>query len=221
MRSALLTSADASPHLGGESPHQVPTGVGTKKPAWEADESLKSPKSPPFCARIHTLLERGDDLLSEEGDLRDFTSRALRVYPRKGGDFGDLGVDGRFNAEFQVPTGVGTGGDRWGPESDLELPPSGRWFCPLWFSWPVWRPGEPPRPRVGGAPWVLGVPVANSDLPPGREAWPPDALDEFEERAGLIEFLGRLPREDAERLAEACVRRSHARRLLASGGGRP
>ena len=53
-------------------------------------------------------------------------------------------------------------------------------------------------------------------LPEQVADWSRDARDQFEERAGICEFVGGLPRAEAERVAEACVREEHAR----SGGGR-
>ena len=49
------------------------------------------------------------------------------------------------------------------------------------------------------------------NLPPNRAAWPKKWRELFEERAGIIEFQGRFPREMAERLAEQDIRKLAAR----------
>lgn len=36
--------------------------------------------------------------------------------------------------------------------------------------------------------------------------WPPDAREEFEERAAIVEYLANVPRAEAEARAEAIVR---------------
>ena len=46
-------------------------------------------------------------------------------------------------------------------------------------------------------------------LPSSLTAWPETWRSAFEERAGIIEFDGNIPRDDAERYAEACVRREY------------
>lgn len=45
------------------------------------------------------------------------------------------------------------------------------------------------------------------DLPAAFADWPQDARDWFEERAAIREHEGRLPRVEAERLAEDDTRR--------------
>jgi hypothetical protein len=44
------------------------------------------------------------------------------------------------------------------------------------------------------------------NLPAARSAWPPEAIAEFEERAGIVEHDGGLLRDRAEALAERLVR---------------
>lgn len=43
-------------------------------------------------------------------------------------------------------------------------------------------------------------------LPQSRDLWPLDARADFDERAGIMEHDGRIPRDQAERKAEADVR---------------
>ena len=50
-------------------------------------------------------------------------------------------------------------------------------------------------------------------LPNTRNRWPEDAVEAFEERAGIMEHVGMLPRADAERRAEECVRMEWARKV--------
>ena len=54
-------------------------------------------------------------------------------------------------------------------------------------------------------------------LPERWDAWPPEWREAVEERAGIMEFDGRLPRQVAEREAEVLVRGEFARR---AGGPR-
>ena len=54
------------------------------------------------------------------------------------------------------------------------------------------------------------------NLPPNRNRWPSWAIELFEERAGIIEFMGNLTRETAEFRAE--IRCTEKR--LPSGTGR-
>jgi len=49
-------------------------------------------------------------------------------------------------------------------------------------------------------------------LPPNVHHWPPDAKAEYEERAGIMEFDGKLPSSVAEREAEALIRREWAQK---------
>jgi hypothetical protein len=44
------------------------------------------------------------------------------------------------------------------------------------------------------------------DLPAARKDWPTDWRHDFEERAGIMEFDGKLNRTEAERRAEALCR---------------
>jgi hypothetical protein len=46
-------------------------------------------------------------------------------------------------------------------------------------------------------------------LPERREDWPAAALELFEERAAILEYDAGLSRVEAERLAEALIRRDH------------
>ena len=43
-------------------------------------------------------------------------------------------------------------------------------------------------------------------MPRHRETWPPEAQDDWEERAAIIEFEGNEARAHADVLAEHCVR---------------
>lgn len=47
-------------------------------------------------------------------------------------------------------------------------------------------------------------------LPPSIHHWPPDAKEEWNERAAIMEFDGKLPSSVAEREAEALIRREWA-----------
>ena len=44
-------------------------------------------------------------------------------------------------------------------------------------------------------------------LPASLLSWPADALEEYEERAAIREYLGKMPRARAEEAAEEDVRR--------------
>jgi hypothetical protein len=46
-------------------------------------------------------------------------------------------------------------------------------------------------------------------LAPDIKDWPADALDDYEERAAIMEYHGNMSREDAEREAEALIRRRY------------
>jgi hypothetical protein len=60
---------------------------------------------------------------------------------------------------------------------------------------------------------VRGEPVTR--LPDEVRDWPREARFEYEERAGMIEHLGRNPsKREAERRAEALVRDRHAQGLI-------
>lgn len=70
-------------------------------------------------------------------------------------------------------------------------------------------------------PGLVALVAAGGALPPQRERWPEGwraAWEERagEERAGVMEFEGGLPREAAEREAERAVRVDHARAFVAS-----
>lgn len=47
----------------------------------------------------------------------------------------------------------------------------------------------------------------------------PDAVDEFTERAGIMEFCGGMARDKAEARAAVIIRRMHTGGRLVSGGG--
>lgn len=47
-----------------------------------------------------------------------------------------------------------------------------------------------------------------------RATWPAWALEAFAERAAIMEYLANLPREDAERKAEAAVLLEMAQRAV-------
>lgn len=49
----------------------------------------------------------------------------------------------------------------------------------------------------------------NAELPALVADWPPDWIEAFEERAGIMQFDGGLARSDAERDAEVSVRRAY------------
>ena len=71
------------------------------------------------------------------------------------------------------------------------------------------------RERVGRCRGALVALVkAGAVLPAARAAWPQEAADLFEERAGICEFHGGLGRVEAERVAEVCVRLGHAREFI-------
>ena len=57
----------------------------------------------------------------------------------------------------------------------------------------------PPRHKHADAPRALPERLAN---------WPEEWKSRFEERAAIMEFHGDLPREEAEELAEADVRKA-------------
>ncbi len=58
-------------------------------------------------------------------------------------------------------------------------------------------------------------------LPPNVQAWPSMWLEAFEERAAIVEFQGNHLRPEAERLAEAMVRKEYATWLAQQTGVRP
>ena len=74
------------------------------------------------------------------------------------------------------------------------------------------------RGRVAGCRGALVALVkAGAVLPASRGDWPEDAVFDFEERAGICEFEGELPRDQAEREAERCVRLAHTRDFIERG----
>ncbi len=66
--------------------------------------------------------------------------------------------------------------------------------------------------RCRGA--LVALVKAGAVLPVERDDWPADAVEVFEERAGLCEYHGVLPRPAAEREAERCARVEHTRAWL-------
>jgi hypothetical protein len=62
-----------------------------------------------------------------------------------------------------------------------------------------------PRERAERAQRVRAW-IRRSELPERIEDWPAGVRDHFEERAGIMEHHGCLPRIEAERRAEASVR---------------
>ena len=58
-------------------------------------------------------------------------------------------------------------------------------------------------------------------LPPDVNAWPMDAREDLEERAGILEFEGGLPRTAADREAERLVRMRVVREALRTAGAPP
>ena len=51
-------------------------------------------------------------------------------------------------------------------------------------------------------------------LPPDLGSWPPEWCEAFEERAGLMQFDGGLPKDQAEAEAERRVRLKHVRKFI-------
>jgi len=66
---------------------------------------------------------------------------------------------------------------------------------------------EEPAGRVTALPWLL-------------TDWPSDAIEDFRERAAIIEVDGRQPRDRAEAIAEEDVRRRWRRDRRAGDVGR-
>lgn len=75
--------------------------------------------------------------------------------------------------------------------------------------------------RCRGA--LLVLVRAGAVLPADRRAWCPQVQESFEERAGICEFDGDLPRQAAEQEADARTRLDYTRRWLARAalGGSP
>jgi len=67
-----------------------------------------------------------------------------------------------------------------------------------------------PGGAAGAANGDPGVGAVKA-LPQSRDLWPADARADFDERAGIMEHDGRIPRDQAERQAEADVRRRWCR----------
>ncbi len=67
-----------------------------------------------------------------------------------------------------------------------------------------------PDERTGRArrlrSWVIG----DDDLPGHLDDWPADWHEAYEERAAIMEYLGGLPRPEAERRALQITRAQHA-----------
>jgi hypothetical protein len=81
-----------------------------------------------------------------------------------------------------------------------------------------------PRGALGGdldarsracRPALVALLRAGAVLPPDLAAWPADERDAYEERAGIRQFEGGLPREVAEREAERDVRLARLRDFIA------
>ena len=65
----------------------------------------------------------------------------------------------------------------------------------------------------------LDVPTPQPERPEGAWSVPQGFLEDFEERAAIMEFDGELPRQEAERLAEERVRQEFTRRQNSGDGG--
>lgn len=61
---------------------------------------------------------------------------------------------------------------------------------------------------------LLALVKAGAVLPADRGTWPEEAVELVEERAGICEFHGGLARDEAERVAERCVRLEHVREFI-------
>ncbi len=59
-----------------------------------------------------------------------------------------------------------------------------------------------------------------ADLPPSQTDWPSEWREAFNERAGILEFDGNLPRATAEQTALASVREAFRRQHVADIGRR-
>jgi len=64
-------------------------------------------------------------------------------------------------------------------------------------------------------PAIVALVRAGAVLPAELAAWPAEERDRYEERAGIQQFEGGLPREVAEREAERAARLAHIRTFLA------
>lgn len=86
----------------------------------------------------------------------------------------------------------------------------------LRFRAPEGALGEELRARAAACRGALLVLVKTGAVLPADPArWPEEATANREERAAIMEFDGRLPRDVAEREAERCVRLEHARAFIA------
>ena len=193
-------SSHAGPHTISQNPHQVPTGVGTREAAFNADEGIESPQSPQNFAE-DTDLQGGVKKNIARREL--FSEDPSKVSTRSSGDCGDWGIEAACDGENPVPTPVGTQWGLWGPEVGTEASDRPRVYPEGWSCQPAspWRPFQP-------------------QLPPKIEDWPEPWRYAVEERAAIMEFHGGLPRDEAERLAEQRVRLEHARPALPSTDNR-
>jgi len=86
----------------------------------------------------------------------------------------------------------------------------------LRFRAPEGALGDELRARAARCRGALLVLVkAGAVLPADLARWPEEAAANREERAAIMEFDGRLPRDVAEHEAERCVRLEHARAFVA------
>lgn len=85
----------------------------------------------------------------------------------------------------------------------------------LRFRAPAGAVGHELRARAAACrPALVALVRAGAVLPPGRSAWPEPWRTDAEERAGVAQFDGGLPREAAEREGERLVRVAHVRAFL-------
>ena len=61
---------------------------------------------------------------------------------------------------------------------------------------------------------LVALVKAGAVLPATRSDWPEEVAFDFEERAGICEFEGELPRDQAEREADKCLRLAHTRSFI-------
>ena len=61
---------------------------------------------------------------------------------------------------------------------------------------------------------LIALVQSGAVLPATRDRWNPDAVDEFEERAGILTFDAGMAPSDAEREAERLVRLAHTRAFI-------
>ena len=87
----------------------------------------------------------------------------------------------------------------------------------LHYRAPVGAVGGALRRRASSTrPGVIALVRAGAVLPRAIGRWPDDERQDFEERAGMLQFEGGLPRESAEREAERLVRLEHVRAFVTS-----